>query len=275
MEQRTLARLQAPHEVLRRMVAMAGVQPNQDAESYYDEMFVQIHEDRIETPAGSIGSSLATYGTVSTGVLSDVTIDCGQPVTAIFDIQETLRWFGWVATAPTEELTVEFIGDPESGNASDLRVSTPDITARIDCYRDPELFEQITMELPDRFTDEERFRLEDGSLAPTVVETTAETVRRIATGIDLDPNLSTYPFVVEDGQLRVVLRNRQYTRATGTLDATVEGPDVENEYGEAFAALFDAVSGEVTVQTGPAEPLVVVQERPAYTLRYVVLPKVW
>ncbi|WP_439026540.1 hypothetical protein [Haloarchaeobius sp. DT45] len=275
MDERTLARLRAPHEVFRRMVAMAGVQPSQDAEPYYDEMLIRVHEDRIETPAGSVGSSLATYGTVSADVLSAVTVTCPDPVTAIFDIRETLDWLGWVATDRTEELTVEFRGDCETGNASELRVSNGSVTARIDCYRDPELFEQITMELPDRFTEDERFRLEDGSLAPTVVETTAETVRRISTGVDLDATLSTYPFVVEDGTLRLVLSNGRYTRATGTLDATVDGPDVDNEYGPAFAALFEAVAGEVTIQTGPGEPLVVVQDRPVFTLRYVVIPNVW
>ncbi|WP_267639700.1 hypothetical protein [Haloarchaeobius amylolyticus] len=275
MDERTLARLHGPHAVFRRMVSMAGVKPDRSADPYYDEMYVRVHEDRIETPAGSVDSSLATYGTVSTDVLPGSEVAHDGPVTAIFDIRETLQWLGWVATDPTDDLTVEFVGDPETGNASDLQVTNGRVTAHIDCYRDPELFEQITMELPRRFTADERFRLEDGSLAPTVVETTAESMQRIAAGVELDSHLSSYPFVVEDGELRLVLENRQYTRAAGTLEATVEGPDVANEYDEAFAALFDAVSGDLTVQTGPGEPLVVVQERPAFTLRYAVMPKVW
>jgi hypothetical protein len=273
MDERTLARLRGSHDVFRRMIALAGVQPSRSADPYYDEMLVRLTPDAVETPAGSTTSSLATYCTVSMEVFDYTEVSHDGPVTAIFDIVEVLEWLSWVDRGSPIE--VRFEGDPETGNVSHLVLDGGRVEARVDCYRDTELLAQITFELPQRFTEDERFVLEDGSLAPTVVETTARELERIAAGIDLDVNLVNYPFVVEDGDLRVDLSNGNYRRAGGTLEATVNGPDVANEYGDGFAAVSETIHGPVTVQTSQDGPLVIVQDRPAYTLRYVVLPIIW
>ncbi|WP_435358591.1 hypothetical protein [Haloarchaeobius sp. DFWS5] len=133
----------------------------------------------------------------------------------------------------------------------------------------------MTLELPDRFTDEERFVLENGSIAPTVVETTADQLARITTAVDSMSRTNRYPVTVQDGAFCLDLDDGRGTWVSDRLSGTVNGPDVRNEYGEAFARLVAAVRGPVVVQTGQGQPLVVVQEREHFTLRYLVVPRDW
>ncbi len=273
MDEGLLAELTAPYDLFDRMLSVAGLHPAGVEEPYYDEMLLRIDEDRLETPAGSTTSSLATYCSASASMLDGFALHRDEPVTALFDIGEVQDWLAWVDDGGP--VTVRVFGDPETGNAGELALSAGGLEAHVDCYRDPEMLAEVTLELPNRFTDEERFILEDGELAPTVVETRAEELARIADGVELDRATTTYPFVVRDSALRVELGDTRYTRATGTLDGAVTGPDVRNEYDRGFSLVFDTVRGPVTVQTGPDEPLVVVSDREAFTLRYVLLPIVW
>ncbi|WP_435332914.1 hypothetical protein [Haloarchaeobius sp. TZWWS8] len=279
MGESTLAVIRAPYAVLRRMVALAGLQPSPGREPYYDEMLVRLTKDCIDTPAGSTASSLATYCTVELDVLSEYDHRHDDAVVAVFPIQEVLDWLAWVSTDAAldtgDNIAVSFVGDEETGNVSEMRIEGGESTVTVDCHLDPVLLEQITLELPDRFDADDRFALEDGSLAPTVVETTVDELRRLTRAVDIDSGRSSYPFVVRDGTLSLTLSVGCETRAETTLSASVDGPDVHNEYGPELASLLEVVSGDVTLQTGPDEPLVLVRESPLFTLRYVLIPVGW
>ena len=270
MDERLLAELTAPYDVFDRMFAIAAIRPTSASDPYYDEMLLRIDDERLETPAGSTSSALSTYCTASATLLDDHAVYCDSPVTAVFDIAEVRDWLDWVDDGGP--VTVRVLGDPDTGTAAELVCSTARVEARVDCYRDPELLADVPLELPDRFTDDERFVLEDGDLAPTVVETTASELEFVADGVELDRATRSYPFVVRDGSLRVELGGDSYARARGELDAVVTGPDVRNEYDDGFGLVARTLRGAVTVQTGPNQPLVVVSEREEFTARYVLLP---
>jgi hypothetical protein len=272
MSERTLGRLVATVGELRTMIDLATV--GSPADGYYDEMLIRVDEDGIETPAGSTTSTLATYCSVDASYF-DVLEAADGEFTAVFDIVETVEWLEWLGD-PGAMVDVRFQGSPEREVAAAMELSDGDVTARVPCYRDQALLEQITYELPSRFTEEERFLLEDGREAPTRVETTAAAMERVADAVALDPNVDHHPFVVRDGELRLRIQHSSGTRASGRLEGRlVEGPDVSNYYDDGFARVASVVSGEVTVQTGRVEPLVVVDDATHYTLRYVVLPVVW
>jgi len=274
MAEETLGRLVAPASVVERTMAYATLRPDPDAEPYYDEILLEIRPEGVATPAGSTSSSLATYCTGDADLFEALSTVDDAPLTAIFDIEEFTAWLRWVDDGSPIE--VEFVGDAEAGIVGAFHLSNGAQTAVVDCYRDPLLLEELTFELPSRFGDNDRFRLENGEPAPTVVETTAAAMERLAEAVALSPSVDRYPLVVEDGDLHVRLGRNGPTTVSGTLPGSVRsGPDVHNEYEEGFAAVFSCLSGELELQTGPDEPLVVVERGADYTLRYVIMPVVW
>lgn len=270
MDEQPLAELAAPAPVFDRMLSLAAVEPPGSDEPHYDEMLLRIDESSLRTPAGSADAPLSAYCTVSTELLDAYDGVGGSPATAVFDIAELRDWMRWVASDGADDVSVRVVGDPDSGEASALVVRSGDATARVDCAVDSGLLASVSLELPERFTDDERFLLADGAPAPTVVETDADQLRRIAAGAGTADASGPYPLVVADGSLRFELVADGRVRASDELSGRVEGPDVANEYGRAFARVADVLRGPVTLQTGPDAPLAVVTERSGFTLRYVL-----
>ncbi len=274
MADEDLGRLVAPASVIAEAMALATLRPGPDAEPYYDEILVQFDSDGLSTPAGSTSSSLPTYCSADADRFDHLETAGDRTVTAVFTIEEFTDWLEWVDDGSAVEVT--FVGDAETGVVSEFRLSSDDLTAVVDCYRDPALLDSLTFELPSRFTDDERFVLENGDPVPVRIETTAEAMSRIVDAVDLVPGAEYYPLIVEDGALRVDVEGRTGPAAHGRLPGEVlSGPDLRNEYDTEFAAVFRSLSGAVELQTGPGEPLVVVRRGDGYTLRYVVMPVVW
>lgn len=271
MTRETLATLRAPRAVVERMIRLASLQT--EAGAYYDEMLIRVTEDGVETPAGKRETSLAAYCTVDEAVFDDVSLSIDDGATAIFDIDATLGWLDWLDGDPVE---VVVLGDPQQAFAGTVELRTDEETVRIACRHGPEVLSQVTMELPSRFDEDGQFRLEDGSVAPTTIETTGATLERIADAVELADTVQGYPLTVTDGQLTLEVGSElSFSHAWTDLDGDVTGPDLENQYGVAFAAIAAALDGPVTLQTGPSEPLVVVKTHDHFVLRYVLLPTSW
>lgn len=274
MGEEPLGRVVAPAEAIERTMALATLRPGPDADPYYDEILVEFGPDGVRTPAGSTSSSLATYCTGEADLFERLETVDDRRLTAVFDIAEFTAWLRWVDDGSPVEIA--FVGDPDGDVISAFRITNGDLTAVVDCYRDPELLESLTFELPSRFTDDDRFLLETGEPAPVRVETTASEMRRIAEAVALSRTVEYHPFRIEEGELRLDLERRTGQIAFGRLSGEVRsGPDVHNEYDTEFAEVFRCLSGEVELQTGADQPLVVVQRGDGYTLRYVIMPVVW
>ncbi|MFC6953809.1 hypothetical protein [Halorubellus litoreus] len=271
MTREPLATLRATRSAVRRMVGVASLATDGDA--YYDEMLVRVTDDSVETPAGKRDTSMAAYCSVAHEAFDDVTLHIDGPAVAIFDIDAALGWLEWLAA---EQVEVVLLGDPEDAFAGTLELRTAAETVQVACRHGPEVLGTVTTELPSRFDDENRFRLEDGSVAPTRVQTDAASLERLADAVDLAETVDGYPFVVENGEFVLDVGSElSLAHATATLPGEVTGPDVSNRYSAELAALARALSGDIVVQTGPGEPLVVVQARELFTLRYVLLPASW
>jgi hypothetical protein len=271
MTREALATLSAHREVLQQMVGLASLATEDGA--YYDEMLVRVTEERVETPAGKRDTAIAAYCTVSHDAFDDVSVHIDDSAVAIFDIDAALGWLSWVGA---DEVDVVLLGDPDDAFAGTLELRTSEETVRIACRHGPEILGEVTTELPSRFGDDDRFRLEDGSYAPTRVETTASELERVADAVDLAETVDGYPFVVEDGSFTLDVGSElSLAHAITSLDGAVSGPDVSNRYGAELAAVARALEGDLTVQTGPDEPLVLVQPHALFTLRYVLLPASW
>lgn len=270
----TLARLSAPASAFETMISRAGLRGGPDADPFYDEMLIHVTESAVETPAGNTGGSVTAYCTIEADRFDELSVRGDDPVVAVFNIAEVLRWLDWLDVGERVELRV--VGDPANGTASHLLAASAGVEVRIDCFRGPQILEQVSMDLPERFDADERFQYEDGTAPDTVVETTAAALSRIADAVALDPNVERYPLVVADGELRIEIGAGGATRVSGVLPADrVTGPSVENFYGDGFARVAEVLSGGVELQTGEDRPLVVVEEGTDYTLRFVLTPVVW
>lgn len=270
----TLARLSAPAAVFEEMISRAGLRGGPDDEPYYDEMLIRVTEDGVETPAGNTGGSPTAYCSVAAERFDEVSVFVEDPVIAVFDIAEILGWLDWLDVERTVDL--EVVGDPALGTASHVVAASAGVRVRIDCFRGPQILEQVSLDLPERFDADETYRYGDGATPETRVRTTADALRRIADAVALDPNVERYPVVVDDDEFRIEIAAQGVTRVSGTLPASeVTGPPVENAYGDGFARVASVLRGEIELQVGQDRALVLVERGRDYTLRYVLTPAVW
>ncbi|NHN40273.1 hypothetical protein G9C85_01305 [Halorubellus sp. JP-L1] len=271
MTREPLATLSGSRAGFREMVNLAALGTGDGV--YYDEMLVRVTADRVETPAGKRETSMAAYCTVEHGAFDGVSLHIDEPAVAIFDIEAALGWLEWLEA---DDVDVVLLGDPGDAFAGTLEFRTDAETVQVACRHGPEILGEVTTELPSRFDDADRFRLEDGSRAPTLVETTAGELERLADAVELAETVDGYPVVVADGRFELDVGSElSLAHARTTLDGKVTGPDVANRYSADLAALARALDGDVVLQTGPDEPLVVVQTHSLFTLRYVLLPASW
>lgn len=233
-----------------------------DGADPYDEMYLRIDEDGVETPASAAHMTQASYCTMQAEMFDRYEVT--EPVGALFPVEEVLGWLAWF----DGRVTLAFLGDPGVEVVSALRIHDDDHTVTVDCVDDPTLLEDVEVWLPDRF-DGDQFLDERGDPLPARIETDIETLARIVTAAERCG--THHPLRVEDGTLRLAVDGETAT-VRGDLSGTVEGPDLHNEYGPGFARIVGTIDGPVELQTGPDDPLVVVSKRPGAVRRYFVAP---
>jgi len=226
------------------------------------EMFVRIDDECVETPASGAGAQRASYCTLA-GDRFDRLAVSGESVDAMFDIDTVLGWLDWV---DGDRLTVRFEG--QAGVTSRLVFSSEGDEVGVDCVDDPAVLDSVETYLPDCF-DGATFLDEAGTPLPTTVETTASELSRLVDAVDLAAAPEAYPLVVREEEMAVDVESDS-AAVSASLDADVAGPAVTNRYGEGFATVVRGIDGDVTLQTGPGEPVAFVQDGDTHTLRFVV-----
>jgi hypothetical protein len=227
------------------------------------EMFVDISADGLETPASSVDADQRSYCTLSRELFDSISVF--ESTAALFPVVEVLDWLAWLTDS--EPITLRFVGDPGAEMATQLRLVGGGSKVAVDCAADPTLLDEIEFSLPDRF-DGRVFLDEGGDPVPTRIETTAAELSRVVSaarrcGID------RYPLTVTAGEVNFGLTD-DGTQVEGQLDATVDGPGFARQYGPGFGRVVRAMDGNVTLYTGPDQPLAVVTTAPGATFRHVV-----
>lgn len=185
------------------------------------------------------------------------------PVLAALGTGATLRWLDWFDAG---ELTVTFRGDAAAGVASAVELDDGDRCVEVGPLPSDAVDPDLSTGRPDAFADGRL--VHEGDPAPVQVETTGETLSRLAAAADIVDD-SGVPVVVEDGQFRLSVAG-DVMHGRGELPGTVDGPDCHNRYGEELATLARTLRGPVTLHVVPGGPLGVVQEGDAATRRYVL-----
>lgn len=227
------------------------------------EMFLQVTEDGVETPASARGANQTSYCTLDSSRFAEFRVD--EPISALFPIPAVLEWLSWFSDEET--VTVAVLGKEGAEIGEQLRLSGESQTVTIECFSDPMVLDDVEIWLPDRFTEEDEFTDKTGQPAPTRIETTAETLQRLVTGVERCLGAEEYPIRTANGTLEVSLEGKEGT-LSGTFPSTVEGPDIDNWYGPGFARIVRGLEGKVTLQTGPEMDLALIADRPDARLRY-------
>lgn len=259
----TLATIECPAEGLAGAIGTAALDgPGSEP---HEEMYARVTAEGFTTPASAAETSQASFCTMAPAMFDGLTVT--EPVEALFPVRTVLDWLSWFGE---ETIELAFLGEPGAAVAAQLRLSGADQTVVVDCVDEPAVLEEIRLWLPGRF-DGATFLDGDGDPAPTRVETTTGELRQMVAAVDNCAGVEGYPLTVAGERLGYELDGETST-VSGTLEATVDGPDVAYRYGPGLQRVARTLSGPVTLQWTTTGQLAVVQDRPAVTFRYVLQP---
>ncbi len=228
------------------------------------EMFVNITPSGVETPASSVDANQRSYCTFSPAMFEEFSLS--EPIAALFPVGEVLEWFEWLNDS--EPITISFVADPGAEMATQLRLSDQRSTVVIDCTAEPSLLGEIDTSLPERF-DGEVFLDEAGEPVPTRIETTTDALGQLVGAVKRCAGGDYYPLTVTGGELFFGVTDDR-TQVEGKLPGTVDGPGFARQYGPGFGRIIRALDGDVTLWTGPEQPLAIVATDQGATYRHVV-----
>ena len=229
------------------------------------EMFVRIRPEHIDTPASAVGAPLGSYCTFDGSLFEEFTVF--ESTAAVLPVGPALDWLEYFAD--DESLTVSVLGESGAEYASALQFTNEARTATLNCIEPTTVLDAVEITLPDRFEDGQ-YLDEDRNPLPTTAETSARELERLVAATERC-QVDSYPLTL-DGELRFEVRG-EHSTAAGTLAGSVEGPTVSHQFGPEFARIVRAIDGQVTLQTGPSQPLVVRCTDPGVTYRYVLTPE--
>lgn len=257
-----LAVIETSPQRLREVVRSAALDSEEN--DPYQEMFVEVDDDALETPGGAEDASQASYCTFRAERFERLA--ASEPVTALFPVPDLLTWLDWLAGEST--LRVSFVGQSGLQVASRLVLTSHDRTVSLSCLDDPAVLESVDRLLPNRFGDG-RFLDPAGRPMPTRIETTAADLRPLVEAVDRCEDVDSYPLSTNGDGISFEVSGETASVA-GELDARVAGPDVDNLYGPGFARVARGLEGQIELQTGPRGDLAVLSDRPGTRLRFYV-----
>jgi hypothetical protein len=262
----TLATVEASPARLANLLETASI-ASSDADDR--EILVRIGSETISTPASVPGADHGAYCSANADHVTRLSLSAGGPVEALFDLTTALAWLAWLDEA-AEAVTMTFEGKADSRVAKRVVLAAGSTRVTVPCSTEwaPE---EVSYALTERFA-EGVFHDAAGNEMPTTVTTDAATLERLADAARLASGTRRVPLVVRDGAVRLEVEGDAGARVSGPLPATVAGPDVDTTYGPALARIAGGLEGQIDLQTGPGEPIAVVQAQPTVTLRYVVQP---
>jgi hypothetical protein len=235
-----------------------------DGSDPHEQLFLRVDTDAVETPASPPDAAQTSYCTLSETWFDRLWAE--HAVDALVPVERILTWLDWFDV--DEQIRVSFRGQSVDRVATEIEISGDKRSATVDCIDDPAIVSSLELWLPDQFEDGVFYQ--DGTPFPTQIETTTTALDRIC-GAAHRCDLDSYPLRVVGGSLSLSVRGTN-ARASESLDATVDGPDIDEWYGSGFARFVRAVEGTVTLQTGPGYPLVAVRDAPGVTLRLFIHP---
>lgn len=224
------------------------------------EAFVRAHTDGFygeEVNVVSAVKSVATYATYRS-------LDVEGSVEAIVRVEDFLTDVDLVAGAK-DVVTVTFEGEPLAETVQ----LEGQLTARARLPSSPHNKEKVPLGVVTLF-EGARFKEADEA---TTITTTAESLNRLVSVVDERGSAGVYPVTVSDGAFTLEsVSESEESHVWGSLDAEVDGGDVEASYGTAFADVVGTLRGDVTLHVLPDNRLVVITADSFLVTRHIVGP---
>lgn len=267
MEPEVLGRIECDPAKLAAVVAGAALRSG-PAEAH-DVMFARLYPDRIDTPASAPDATQASYCTGYASQFDSLEVRTEPPLDVMFDIDQSLDTLAWLGDL-TDTVTVTFEGDPAGGVAGRLVHESPD--ARVVLPADTDwVLGELSLALPDRFRDG-RLLGSDGEPVPTRATLDTAALERLVRGADLATADEGYTVTIGDDTVGIAAGREGGLSVDATVPADVSGPSVSRRLAPGLSRVAGSIEGEVSLQTGPGEPLAIVKDHPDFRLRFVVAP---
>lgn len=247
-------------------VRQTALWPEDVSSPYFRRMLFRVGDGWVDTPAGSLATAPAGYMTFTEEYFGDVQVDGDAPVKVVLGAEGVTQMAACIDRG--EQTRIDLFGDPDCGCATEIRVNAGETTIRFDELPDESFLADVPERMSETF-DGGRFRLEDGSPAPTVVETTAASLSRIVDAVEAVDG-ATYPLSVSEDGPELDVARRGVSACARLPGRRVEGPTVQNRYGEAFARAVRTLEGDLRLETAPDGPLAIVSDGEEHTARIVV-----
>jgi len=274
MSEETLAVIEGKAQKIKKALQEAALSGTGD--SYHDDVYFNIRDDVVNTVVGSPGNIVLSYCTFTSHFDNiEVQVEDTESVEAIIEVDKFLTYFGF--TADTGDVRVSFRGNPESRLATAIEI-TGSLNARLMIPDSESILDEVPMNLPNSFNDEERYAPEERGEPPVKIKADTESIERVIEVVEYDPEIDYYPITVEEGELTLNVAQEDAPgrdSVWGSLNAhSVESPeDFTNHYHEGFTETFNSLSGEVELQTAPSgAPVVVVKKADGRVLRHMLGP---
>lgn len=267
------ATLRATVTDFQRMIDKASL----DGDTEHGDLYLNILVDRVEVLQAAPGDVVLTYCTFGADYFDEIQLErdltkqttTGGPsdeyqfqvgAEAILDVNQTETTLDFADNGGVVEL--EFTGQEDGRLASFVRANGA-LEAWTNLPGSQHTLEEVPHWLPERFNRDDIYTNPSGDEAPTKIDTNVGKIHTIIDAVE-ESNGDFYPIVVEDGDFKIDVGERQQAGVRGTLGGqSVEGPDIDNAYYSGFEEIVNVFSGTVQLQTAPGNNPVAVVEKGA------------
>jgi hypothetical protein len=271
-----LAKFRTSTGKIRRLLNDTALQDGN--EPFHTDIYLSVHEDRIETIVAKANNSVLTNCTFRSSYFDDLELLDDEAVGAILNVTRTLDYLGISDTEGTVE--VSLLGSEDQELAQSIEVDGG-LSAKWKLPTAQEVLERVPQELPERYDEDNRFQSSDGKYHTTQIETAISTFSRIHEAVELDSEVDFYPITVEDESLRLELGRdgggkTDRTAVWGDLPAESVSSDEEslqNWYNTGFEPVTKTLNGGAMVEVSGGAPMSIVQDGDTEkTIRHVLAP---
>lgn len=256
-----LAELSGSTQQIRQIIEQTALAGRGDP--YHDDVYINIGDGELRTVVGSPGNVVVAYCSFNENYVDNI----DGEVEAIIDVGDFLSYLDIATDGGRVE--IEFLGSEDDRLATRLRMEGK-LQSTIMLPASESVLEEVPLGLPESFDDEHRMHNADGETLGTELYTSTNELQTIVDAVDLREDIDFYPIVVEDGQFVLDVGDERDQEIQGSLEAEVEGGDLDNRYNEGFTELVNTMSGGMRLATDEDAPLCAVKEGEGAVLRHVI-----
>lgn len=274
MSQETLATIKGTADRVRQFVEKTSLLGS-GSEPYHEEIYVHIKDGQVDGLASSAGNSSISYCSFAEGgYLDSVESEQEEGTEAIINVPEFLEFFDWASNG--KKADIHFKGSDDDDLANKVVVES-EYKGEVMLPASQSVKDKVPLGVVERFKDGEKwdnhvFYSNSGNEPTTEITTPADKLADIKNGAEITGK-EFFPIVVEDGSFKIEIQKETGgSSGEGSIDASAEGKDVNNNYLHGFEELVKSLNGDIILRTAPDAPMSVIKDGDGYVLRHILAP---